>query len=373
VRTNQSDALAINLQDPGVGRFSPVPGYFDGNVRIGEAFGFPGSGIEPDPNDLFGSDQAYVLTDAIGLNRFPPRAGTGLNALTDAEVLTLLREALGVALAARAQIRRPIGSHVEVTISVVDTTGQILGIVRTPDAPVFGIDVSLQKARSAAFISSADAPNAIQGLPAPTLPNGITIGRPPLQSFADADAFFGRSVLGGRFAFSSRSIGNIARPFYPDGVTGENNGPFSVPLRNWSPFSTGLQFDLVGNVLLQHVLFTLGASADVPANCVIFNPGAPDPGDLRLANGLQIFSGGQPVYRNGRQLLGGIGVSGDGIDQDTLVAALGLHRVNMNGVGNAQRSIRADNLRANGVNLRYIVCPFAPFLGSDEQNVCEDL
>src|SRR3546814_11676749 len=58
---------------------------------------------------------------------------------------------------ARAQIRRPLDSRAQVTISVVDTHGAVLGIVRSPDAPIFGTDVSLQKARTAAFFSGAQA------------------------------------------------------------------------------------------------------------------------------------------------------------------------------------------------------------------------
>src|SRR3546814_4172354 len=57
----------------------------------------------------------------------------------------------------RAQIRRPLDSRAQVTISIVDTHGSVLGIVRSPDAPIFGTDVSLQKARTAAFFSGAQA------------------------------------------------------------------------------------------------------------------------------------------------------------------------------------------------------------------------
>ena len=45
---------------------------------------------------------------------------------------------------ARSQIRQPLDSRAEVTISVVDTHGAALGTVRAPDAPLFGTDVSLQ-------------------------------------------------------------------------------------------------------------------------------------------------------------------------------------------------------------------------------------
>jgi uncharacterized protein GlcG (DUF336 family) len=42
-------------------------------------------------------------------------------------------------------------------MTVVDTNAQILGVIRTPDAPVFGTDVSVQKARSALLFSSSAA------------------------------------------------------------------------------------------------------------------------------------------------------------------------------------------------------------------------
>ena len=45
----------------------------------------------------------------------------------------------------------------------------------------------------------------------------------------------------------------------------------------------------------------------------------------RLGNGLQIFAGGVPIFR-GQTVVGAIGVSGDGIDQDDMVAFLGLDR-----------------------------------------------
>ena len=52
----------------------------------------------------------------------------------------------------------------------------ILGIARTRDAPVFGIDVSLQKARTAAFFSSAQAAAQLAALPdAVYLNGGLTV------------------------------------------------------------------------------------------------------------------------------------------------------------------------------------------------------
>src|SRR5690606_6220705 len=99
--------------------------------------------------------------------------------------------ALDVANRARAQIRRPVGSQARVTISVVDSQGAILGIARTRDAPLFGTDVSLQKARTAAFMSSNSAAAFIGALPdakyLSTADTGVTIAQAiPLNGYVNA-------------------------------------------------------------------------------------------------------------------------------------------------------------------------------------------
>ena len=82
-----------------------------------------------------------------------------------------------------------------------------------------------------------------------------------------------------------------------------------------------------------------------------------------------------PIYR-GSALVGAIGVSGDGIDQDDMIAALGLKNAatTLNtGLQHAPANMRSDRLTPQGVRLRYVQCPQAPFLDSNEQNVCEGL
>jgi uncharacterized protein GlcG (DUF336 family) len=360
-----------------------VPGYAGALLRAGTAFGQAASGIRADTLDYPGLD-AFVLVDASGAERFRPRAGTEpAGALSAAEVQAILRAALGVANRSRAQIRRPLGSPARVTISMVDSEGTILGIVRSRDAPVFGIDVSLQKARAAAFLSSRQAAAALQALPpAVYLDRGLTVLR------ADAPADYVpalRALLGlptaladGQVAFSARAVGNLARPNFPDGVDGNPHGPLSKPAGRWSPFSTGLQLDIVHNAVIQHVAFVAGLAPDVPRNCSGisgfdsgFRPLAPVP---LLANGIQIFPGAVPVYR-GETLVGAIGVSGDGIDQDDMVAFLGVARAGFTAGGpqHPAPARRSDQLAPNGIRLRYVNCPQAPFLGSDEQEPCRGL
>ena len=78
------------------------------------------------------------------------------NSLTAADVNTIISHAAQQANITRAAIRQPLGSNARVTIAVTDATGVVLGVFRQQDAPVFGFDVSVQKARSAAFFSRSN-------------------------------------------------------------------------------------------------------------------------------------------------------------------------------------------------------------------------
>jgi len=339
----------------GAGALASVRGYYDsaGGILAGRAYGSEASGVRPASAGEFSNPDAFVLTDGAGLNRFPIRPGTD-GGLTAAEVTALLEEAFTVMSAARGQIRHPLDSRAQVSLSVVDTNGVALGLVRAPDAPVFGIDVSLQKARSAVFASSPSSAGQLGASP-----------DAEVRAYAAA-----AQALFDAHAYSTRALGNLSRPYFPDGELGRPPGPFSRSIAAFNPFSTGLQSALIQAEVKAHVGFVLGAGGDVPAQC----GGAA--GVSRLANGLQIFPGGIPIYRGG-QLVGAIGVSGDGIDQDDMTAFLGADRlfVRTGTAGNADPARRADQVNVQvgdrAVRLRYVNCPFAPFVGSTQQNVCQ--
>jgi uncharacterized protein GlcG (DUF336 family) len=365
------------------GALMPVTGYFAGTVIDGTPFGQPASGIRPDTQDFPGLD-AFVLVDNANVERFRPRAGTEASgALTDVEVRALLAGAIRTANRARAQIRRPVGSPARVTISVVDSNGVILGIARTRDAPVFGVDVSLQKARTAAFFSGSQAATAITALPdAIYLAGGLTALRnEPLGQYVnDMRSFTGlpNMLADGQVAITSRTIGNLARVYYPDGIDGNPSGPLAKVQNEWSVFSTGIQLDLAYNAIVHHVGFVAGLVPDVPQNCTGdtgltggFTQSAPI---TAIANGIQIFPGSAPVYRD-RQLVGAVGVSGDGVDQDDMVAFLGIQDA-VNAVGTiaqAPGDLRADQLLPQGARLRYVSCPQAPFIDSTQSEPCRGL
>jgi uncharacterized protein GlcG (DUF336 family) len=356
-----------------VGNLGLVNGYTAGPIVAGSAYGSENSGIRASTTAEFANPDAFVLTNGSGTNRFPIRAATDGAAVTQpitaAESRALLEEAFLILTRARAQIRRPLDSRAQVTVSVVDTFGSVLGIVRSPDAPIFGTDVSLQKARTAAFFSNANAQSELLANPIPRIPPML---RAAQTFFNDPNAFTGR------VAFTNRAIGNIARPFFPDGEQERPSGPFSPGIQGFSPFSVGIQSTLITKNIAEHVGFVLGLLPnDTAQRCTL----SPDviPGQNRLQNGIQIFPGSVPVYR-GNVLVGGIGVSGDGIDQDDMIGFLGANnasiRLGAGSVGNAPLSVRSDNVvvpvtGGRTVRLRYVGCPFAPFLDTPEQQVCQ--
>jgi uncharacterized protein GlcG (DUF336 family) len=351
----QSNFAALGA---GAGALIAVAGYYaGGGIVPGVAYGSERSGVRFAKPADFSNPEAFVLSDGHGVNRYPIRGGADAaevgTALTPTEVRAVLEEAFKIMSRSRAQIRRPLDTPAQVTISVVDSWGTPLGLVRSPDAPIFGTDVSLQKARTVAFFSNRKAGELLLADPDPGVAPTVAAVRTFLSD---------NTALTGKTAFSNRAIGNLARPYFPDGEVGRPNGPLSVPITRFSPFATGLQTTLIAN--------TLGSN-----RCTNI-PLAPS-GQQRLANGIQIFSGSVPIYR-GNTLVGAIGVSGDGIDQDNMIGFLGLNNggLRVGGIGNAPKLMRSDRIVVKvgvGVRLRYISCPFAPFLDTSIQNVCEGL
>lgn len=253
---------------------------------------------------------------------FPIVASPDPGGLTVQEVTRILAQAAVQANRTRAAIRNPIGTPARVSITVVDTAGRILGIFRTIDAPIFGFDVSAQKARNANLFTRADA--------------GQLLTSAGLGTYVTALAQEGLP-LDGSTAFSDRAIGFLSQPIFPPGASSNFlSGPLSKPLGQWSIFNTGFQLDalIVPNLL----------SATAPCTAVAQAP-----------NGFQIFPGSVPLFK-GNVHVGAIGVSGDGVDQDDIIAAMG-------SVGfEAPLGIRSDTRTVRGVRLPFVVFPRNPNL-----------
>ena len=120
-------------------------------------------------------------------------------------------------------------------------------------------------------------------------------------------------------AVTNRTIGFGAQPFFPPGVDYSTPGPF---------------FDLYKFDTLNPC--TQGSQ---PAN--------------PYQNGIVFFPGSLPLYKNG-VLVGGLGVSGDGVEQDDFATAAGAAGFE------APQSIRADQIIDQGVRLPYLKFPRNP-------------
>jgi uncharacterized protein GlcG (DUF336 family) len=256
--------------------------------------------------------------------RFFPFISSPVSALSASDVNTIIAHAAQQANITRAAIRQPLGSNARVSIAVVDTDGRVLGLFRTTDAPVFGFDVSVQKARGAMFFSKANAAASLRAAGF-----GAYVDRASLDGVA----------LNGSIAHTTRSIGFLHRPLFPDGINNTEPGPFSTGFPEWSIFNVGLQLDLIKTNLLA----TLGG-ANVPCTAI-----------PELPNGTQIFAGSVPLYKSG-VLVGAIGISGDGIDQDDIIAAAGAQGYS------PAASVRADQLTVRGVRLPFLKFPRSPNL-----------
>jgi uncharacterized protein GlcG (DUF336 family) len=123
-----------------------------------------------------------------------------------------------------------------------------------------------------------------------------------------------------QLAMSSRSVGFLAQRYFPPGLDGRPYGPY---------------FGFQEAVTLRQAA------------------GGGFPGNMNLPNGITIFPGGFPIYRNG-VVIGAVGVSGDGIDQDDIIASSGTASFL------PPRRIRADQYTYRGARLPYVKFPRDP-------------
>jgi uncharacterized protein GlcG (DUF336 family) len=120
-------------------------------------------------------------------------------------------------------------------------------------------------------------------------------------------------------AVTNRTISFGAQPLYPPGIDRSGAGPF---------------FNLY--------------QQDTANPCTQgFQPPGPN------QSGIVFFPGAVPLYRNG-VLVGGLGISGDGVDQDDFVASGGSAGFE------APDAIRADQVIVQGVRLPYLKFPRNP-------------
>ncbi|HEV8041745.1 MAG TPA: heme-binding protein [Bryobacteraceae bacterium] len=120
-------------------------------------------------------------------------------------------------------------------------------------------------------------------------------------------------------AVTNRTISFGAQPFFPPGIDYSTPGPF-FNLYQYDTLHACTQGSQVAN---------------------------------KNQNGIVFFPGALPLYKNG-VLVGGLGVSGDGVDQDDFATAAGAANFQ------APTAIRADQVFDQGVRLPYIKFPRNP-------------
>ena len=179
--------------------------------------------------------------------------------MTEAEVRAMVDRLIERANRTRAVIRLPLGTRAKFVFAVTDLDGKLLALYRMPDATIFSIDVAVAKARNVVYFSGENTD------PRDRLPS-VTPGT----------------------AYTNRTISFTAQPFFPPGILNSQPGPFYelflYDINN--PCSQGRQ----------------------PKNA--------------NQNGIVFFPGAAPLYKGGR-MVGGLGVSGDGVEQDDYVTAAG--------------------------------------------------
>src|SRR5262249_40690361 len=229
-----------------------------------------------------------------------PGTINGQPRLTEAEVRSILSYAAHETCITRAGIRLPIGVPMKAFITVVNNPNadgvppMVLGTFRTGEATFFSWDVAVQKARTVIYYSRHDFLN-----------------------------------FGVKVAMSVRCVGFLAQCNYPPGIDGNPQGPFNGQQERFS--------GLLGN----HC-----NPAEIRRD---FTPALKS----ALPNGITIFPGAFPLYRNG-VLVGAIGISGDGVDQDDIAGAAGCHDFL------APFGIRSDQFFLSGARLPYAKFPRDP-------------
>jgi uncharacterized protein GlcG (DUF336 family) len=285
--------------------------YIESSTSLGTAIPFgslPGANVAPYaliaspapypyPFVTFGGETGELRQPIMA---DPSSVPLGAARLSAQDVTNILVAAANRARTTRAGIRLPRGQAAQVFITVVNNPNSngvppvVLGTFCTSsNATRFSWDVAVQKARTAVFFSAADR------------------------------------------AYSSRTVGFLAQSLYPPGINNTQPGIF---------FGLQERFSIITPV---------SVPATNPVNGAVFmtstnvNPNLP--------NGITIFPGGFPLYRNGA-LIGAVGVSGDGIDQDDLIAASGASPFL------APVPVRADQTQYRGARLPFAKFPRNPSL-----------
>jgi uncharacterized protein GlcG (DUF336 family) len=338
----------INLVGIQLELFGPYPqvGQAGGIERLlqvgaGSGVGDPNEGTDR-PIASGGRQYAPNQVDPEGWLVVPHDSPAGQ--ITAADVTQIINQGIVEAGQVKAAIREQVdaggnftpGPATKMIFSVTDKDGNVLGLYRMPDATTFSLDVAVAKARNVAYFAD------------PAL----------LQAIDQIDPYSGAVVLPAGVAYTNRTFRFLAEPRYPSGVDGSPPGPFSVL---WDLLHNGLTMSNLTNPLTADDLKTPNpiplAGFTSVSGYAAFHAGANfrDPANPQNQNGVIFFPGSAPLYKNGI-LVGGFGVSGDGVDQDDVVTAF----------GDVGFDVPATTPRADDIFVRGVRLPYQKFLRNPE-------
>jgi uncharacterized protein GlcG (DUF336 family) len=271
------------------------------------------------PSDGLQAPESYVLG---------PRGSALAGGLTVDEVRRIIEESVAVAFGTRAMIRLPINQPARMTISISDESGAILALYRMPDGTVFSSDVAMTKARNAYYFSTRE---------------GYEVLRHIARSARDEHDRYTwepEPPPGKGWAITARTISFAGQPLFPPGIDLEEQLE-----RNDAEKQHGPWFDL-------YVYDSKNVCTE--------GPGASRGGNRNYLNqsGIVWFPGSVPLYR-GDRLIGGLGVSGDGVEQDDYVSQLGTEGFHPPDSLRVDNSVMRDS-KGRPVRLPYLKLPRNP-------------
>lgn len=262
----------------------------------------------------------------IGPCNRPGIGGTGLcngnpaDSLTMSDVTRIVDQAKAEANQLRAAVRLPYGQTATFIIAVTDKNGNIAAEYRMTDALFDATDVVPSKARNAYYFST---------------PEGYAVLRDYVRRASYDSYTWEPDPPGGAWALTSRTLSFGGQPLFPPGIDLEEGidiGKQGTP----GPWYDLFLYDT------QNVC-TEGSGPSRGGNRA-----------FRNQNGITWFPGSAPLYKNG-QLVGGLGVSGDGVEQNDLVTAAGAAGFE------PPNEIRVDNSTIRGRNGSAVRLPYLKF------------
>ncbi len=344
----------ISLNGIQLGLFGSTPGN-QGLDDLIEQFGsVMGTGTNSGTSQIFDTTTSPTTIIKSNVDMAPTIIGTAeptgylvapttspASSLTTTEIDGIIQAGIAAADKVRAAIRLdgtnlrtgPIG--VKMTFAITDPLGNVLAVYRMDDGTVFSTDIAIAKARNVAYYDqSTVAPN-------PTSP-----GLQPIDQVRTTSTDPNSPVIAAGTSFTNRTFRYLAEPFFPSGENGSAPPQFSILTDGLNGNPAGINIATGENTGLPapDTAFTSVMGHDV------FNVGTNfhDAADPQNQNGIVFFPGSTALYKNG-VLVGGLGVSGDGVDQDDVVTFLAAQGYLPNGTS----VTTSDQVNVDGVRLPF--------------------